>query len=83
MPTVAVVDGMKIQFFAAEHPPPHFHVALAEYRAQIEIRDLRLLRGGLPPAKLSAVLSWAQPRRAVLLATWERVVGGGSPGKIV
>jgi Domain of unknown function (DUF4160) len=40
MPTVAVVDGVKIQFFAQEHPPPHFHAVFAEHRAQIDIRFL-------------------------------------------
>jgi hypothetical protein len=24
MPTVAMVDGIKIQFYWDEHPPPHF-----------------------------------------------------------
>ncbi|MFL5006739.1 MAG: DUF4160 domain-containing protein [Microvirga sp.] len=28
---------MKIQFFPNEHPPPHFHVVYAEYRALIRI----------------------------------------------
>jgi hypothetical protein len=45
MPTVANVDGVKIQFFAIEHPPPHFHAVFAEYRAQIEINSLRILKG--------------------------------------
>ena len=55
MPTVAIVEGVKIQFYANEHPPPHFHAVYAEFRAQIAIDDLRMLKGGLPPAKLSAV----------------------------
>jgi hypothetical protein len=42
MPTVAVIDGVKIQFYAAEHPPPHFHAVFAEYRASIGIADLRV-----------------------------------------
>ena len=32
MPTVAIVEAVKIQFFAREHPPPHFHAVFAEYR---------------------------------------------------
>jgi hypothetical protein len=44
MPTVAVVGGVKIQFFAQEHPPPHFHAVFAEYRAQIDIRSLAACR---------------------------------------
>lgn len=57
MPTLAIVDGVKIQFFAREHPPPHFHAVFAEHRAQIEIASLKVLRGNLPPAKLRAIVS--------------------------
>jgi Domain of unknown function (DUF4160) len=70
MPTVAYVDGVKIQFFAREHRPPHFHAVFAEYRAQIEISSLRILKGNLPRAKLSAVVSWAQSRRQALQHAW-------------
>ena len=82
MPTVAVVDGAKIQFFAQEHPPPHFHVVFAEHRAQIEIRTLRVLRGGLPPAKLAAVITWAEPRQEVLMRAWQTVLEKRKPEKI-
>lgn len=73
MPTVAMFDGMKIQVFAKEHPPPHFHVAQAEHRAQIEIGTLRVMRGSLPPARLARVISWAEPRRPALQAAWDAV----------
>ena len=82
MPTVAVVDGAKIQFFAQEHPPPHFHVVFAEHRAQSEIRTLRVLKGSLPPAKLAAVLAWAEPRQETLMRTWQTVVEKRKPEKI-
>jgi len=29
MPVVALVDGVKIAFYANEHPPPHFHAMIA------------------------------------------------------
>jgi hypothetical protein len=79
---VAYVEGVKIQFFPQEHPPPHFHVAFAEYRAQIGIRPLRLLKGALPPAKLAAVVSWAESREQVLLETWYTVLAKRKPEKI-
>jgi hypothetical protein len=82
VPTVAVVDGAKIQFFAQEHPPPHFHVVFAEYRAQIEIESLRVLNGSLPRAKLAAVLAWAGSRQAILLKTWQTVIAKQKPEKI-
>ncbi|WP_244670231.1 DUF4160 domain-containing protein [Rhodoplanes elegans] len=46
MPTVAIIDGVKIQFYAPEHAPPHFHAIYAEHRAQIAIGSLQVLKGG-------------------------------------
>jgi hypothetical protein len=82
MPTVANFDGVKIMFFAVEHPPPHFHVAYAEHRAQIAIEPLGLLNGHLPPAKLTIVLSWASTRQAALMAAWQAMAEHRLPGRI-
>jgi Domain of unknown function (DUF4160) len=62
VPTLAIVDGVKIQIFAREHPPAHFHAVPAEYRAQIDIDTLDVLKGRLPRPILSKVISWAEPR---------------------
>lgn len=59
MPTVVIVDGVKIQFYFDEHPPPHFHAVFAEFVAQIQIDPPRILRGSLPQSKLEAVLAFA------------------------
>jgi hypothetical protein len=37
MPTVAIVEGIRIRFYSDEHPPPHLHAVLAEYQTQIGI----------------------------------------------
>ncbi|WP_245422228.1 DUF4160 domain-containing protein [Rhodoplanes serenus] len=60
---MAIIDGVKIQFYAREHAPPHFHAIYAEHRAQIAIGSLQVLKGGLPPATLATVLPWAEPRQ--------------------
>src|SRR5690242_10175363 len=44
MPTVAIVDGIKIQFYWDDHPPAHFHIESGEYRAQIAIRSLKIIK---------------------------------------
>jgi hypothetical protein len=82
VPTVAIVEGVKVQFYAQEHPPPHFHAVFAEYRAQIGIDSLQILNGRLPPAKLAAVISWATPRRAALLRAWDTTLAKRRPEKI-
>ena len=83
MPTVAIIDGVKIQFFAREHPPAHFHAVFAEHRAQIDIATLRVLKGRLPRAKLRFVISWAETRREALEQAWEAVLAKRNPEKIL
>jgi uncharacterized protein DUF4160 len=82
MPTVAVVEGVKIQFYPRDHPPLHFHAIFAEHRAQIDLHTLRVLKGHLPPAKLRVVVAWAEPRRATLIHTWDEVMAKRKPEKI-
>jgi Domain of unknown function (DUF4160) len=82
MPTVAIVDGVKIQLYAKEHPPPHFHAVMAEYKAQIEIESLRVLNGKLPPAIQSNVLLWARPRRQALRHAWDEIQAKRKPERI-
>jgi Domain of unknown function (DUF4160) len=82
MPTVAIIEGVKIQFFAREHPPAHFHAVFAEHRAQIDIASLRVLKGSLPHAKLPTVISWAEPRRELLMHAWRVVLAKQKPEKI-
>ena len=67
MPTVAVVDGVKIVFYANEHPPAHFHAVIAEHRAVVDIVGLKIIAGSLPAAKRRKVLSWAALRKDPLL----------------
>ena len=82
MPTVAIMEGAKLLFYANDHPPPHFHVILAEHRAVIDIKTLELARGELPKAKLRAVVRWATSRRTALLEAWEITQAHGNPEKI-
>jgi hypothetical protein len=74
MPTVAVVDGVKIQFYPRDHPPPHFHAEFAEYRAIFDIRSLSMVAGSLPEAKRRSVIAWASTRKEVLLATFAKAI---------
>ena len=45
MPTVAIVEGVKVQFFFDDHPPPHFHAQIGGAVAQIDIETLSVLQG--------------------------------------
>ncbi len=82
MPTVAIVSGVKIQFYADEHPPPHFHARIAEFVAQIRIEPVEILMGSLPPNKVHDVLDWAADHRDQLMQAWNDMAEGRKPGKI-
>lgn len=82
MPTVAEFDGIKIEFYYAEHPPPHFHARYAEFIAQIEIEDIKVLKGELPRPQLRKVVVWAAPRRELLRVAWQQCEDGFVPDRI-
>jgi hypothetical protein len=82
MPIIAIIDGMKIQVFPNEHPPAHFHVIFAEYRALIRIDTMSLWKGSLPRNKLRVVLAWARPRQLLLLAAWKTAIANEEVGRI-
>ena len=82
MPTFAIVDGVKIQFYYDEHPPAHFHAVFAECVAQIQIDPTHVLRGSLPPAKLAVVLAWASKNPAGLMNAWAAVAAGQKPTRL-
>jgi Domain of unknown function (DUF4160) len=66
MPTVANVEGVKIQLYANEHPPPHFHARIAEHQAVVDIDALAVTEGFLPIPKRRKVLAWDATRQAAL-----------------
>ncbi len=82
MPTVAIVDGVKIQFYSDEHPPPHFHAVHAEFVAQIRNDPPVVLRGTLPQNKLKVVLAWASRNRDGPMQAWTTIESGRKPEKL-
>jgi hypothetical protein len=82
MPTIAVIDGVKIEVYFDDHPPPHFHARYAEFLVQIEMATLEIIKGSLPRPQLRTVQNWAKPRRDALHAAWNACRAGDNPGSI-
>ena len=82
MPTLARFDGIEIQMFNDEHPPPHFHVICAEHRASILIETMEIDEGRLPKPQLRKAVAWAEPRKSALLAAWALCIADKNPGRI-
>ena len=57
--------------FFNEHAPPHFHAQYGEFKAEIEIETLKVMRGDLPRRAQALILEWAASHRAELAADWE------------
>jgi len=82
MPTIAIVDGVRIQMFYNDHIPPHFHAILGDDEVLIAIRSLDVIRGSLPPAKLRRVLAWAHDHQGELALNWIRCQDEQPPERI-
>lgn len=48
MPTIKIIDSIKIDLYSREHPPPHFHAIYAEHEELIEIETLIHTLGRFP-----------------------------------
>ena len=82
MPVVAIVAGVMIRFYYADHEPAHFHAVTVDSEMLVGISDLGILAGGLPPASRRAVLEWAAEHRDELALAWIRCGQGERPGRI-
>lgn len=83
MPTIALIDGIKIQIFYDDHAPPHFHATSGGDEVVIGISNLEIIQGSLPVAKLRRVLQWAGEHQADLALNWILCQDGQSPQRIV
>lgn len=82
MPVVAIVQGMKIEFYPSDHAPPHFHIDYNEYKASIDITTCLLTKGSLPKRKYHAIIEWSKDNQSALLEAWNAMRLGQLPRKI-
>lgn len=67
MPVVAVVDGVRIVFYANEHPSAHFHALIGRASRRDRYSRLEGHGGVAASGEARKVLSWAAPRKEALL----------------
>ena len=60
MPTVDVIDGIKINIYNGDHRPPHIHAVYNEYEALIKIENGEVYAGDMPEKQLKKALSWLE-----------------------
>lgn len=73
MPEISRFFGIVIGMFWDEHRPPHFHVRYGADQASVDIKDLTVIEGRLPPRVRGLVIEWAALHQTALLRNWEAV----------
>ncbi len=75
MPTVHIINSIKIDLYSRDHPPPHFHALYAEHEILLEIKTLKSYAGWLPAKQPKLVLEWADNEiiKAFLLDNFKRL----------
>lgn len=73
MPTLLRFGNLKIQIFADDHNPPHFHLVTPEHEALIRLSDLVMIAGTMDRRSLELALDWARRNGKVLDDEWNRL----------
>jgi hypothetical protein len=73
MPTIKIIDSVKIDLYSREHPPPHFHAIYADNEALIVIQDFSIYAGSLPRPQLKKVIEWAREHQEILFENFKRL----------
>jgi hypothetical protein len=83
--TVARINGIKVEIFADEHPPPHFRVKYQSSTANFVIANCQLLNGSGEVMKYEKnIRQWWEKNKQTLIDTWDRMRPSDCPvGKYV
>ena len=73
MPTITVLSNAKIEMFADDHSPPHFHLRGPNSNALIGLNTLSVLRGRASRGDLAEAFAWAKANVDLLEAEWRRL----------
>ena len=73
MPTIKIIDSIKIDIYSREHLPPHFHVLFAEYEELIEIETLITYIGYIPKTQRKKATDWAMNNKNYLLGIFKQL----------
>lgn len=75
MPTIVMLGKVKVQVFADDHNPPHFHITTPDHEALVSISSLAVLRGSVSRRDLEAVIAWIseEKNRKEIEDAWDRL----------
>lgn len=58
MPTLEIIDGIKINIYNGDHRPPHIHAIYNEFEVLIIIEGSQIYAGDLPDRQLKKAFDW-------------------------
>jgi hypothetical protein len=67
---VARVNGLRIEVFAKEHAPPHFHVRGGDVDATFSLESCEYLQGDVGCREKALIEWWYQRSRKQLIQAW-------------
>lgn len=67
---VARVNGLKIEVYSNEHPPPHFHVKSPNVNASFSIESCELLEGNAENKDIKKIKFWHKQAKPILISAW-------------
>jgi hypothetical protein len=70
VPTIEIVDGIRILMYLNDHAPPHFHVRFGDMKGKFVIATGELLSGNLDRRTLKKVQAWTELNRDLLMTKW-------------
>jgi Domain of unknown function (DUF4160) len=70
MPTVIIIDGIRIEIYTDDHPPPHFHVRHGGRRAKFDMATGNMIKGRLDKLSVRKVQRWMELNRDLLMQVW-------------
>ena len=70
MPTVIIIDGIRIEIYTDDHPPPHFHVRFGGRRAKFDMATGSMIKGRLDKRSMRKVQRWIEMNRDLLMQVW-------------
>ena len=70
MPTIIIIDGIRIEIYTLDHPPPHFHARFGRMRAKFDIMTGNMIRGRMDNRSVRKVKQWTELNRDLLMQVW-------------
>jgi hypothetical protein len=83
MPTIAIVEGVRLMIHLKDHLPPHLHAMFGGFEAQISIVTGDVLNGSLPRGKLATVQRWLDAHRDEVAYIWDEIRAKRYPGGMI